>query len=314
MTASGRRVVVTGGSGFLGSHITDALLARGDEVVCVDNLSTGYERNVAHLAGDSAFTFVKADVCDGLVVDGPVDAVMHFASPASPPRYLELPIETLRVGAIGTERALQLAELKGARFMVASTSEVYGDPLVHPQPESYWGHVNSIGMRSCYDEAKRYAEAVTMAYRRARNVDTVILRIFNTYGPRLDPADGRVVSNLLSQALRGEPLTIYGDGSQTRSFCFVADEVRGILALLDSGLPGPVNIGNPNEFTMLELAEQVRTVVGGASEIVFEALPADDPKQRQPDITIARKQLGWEPQVQLAEGLALTAEWFRTVV
>jgi nucleoside-diphosphate-sugar epimerase len=311
---SGRRVVVTGGAGFLPSHLCDALLARGDEVVAIDNLSTGFERNIAHLADERRFSFVKADVCDGIFVDGAVDAVMHFASPASPPRYLELPIETLRVGSIGTEMALQLAEQKGARFMVASTSEVYGDPLVHPQPETYWGHVNPIGPRSCYDEAKRYAEAVTMAYRRARGVDTVILRIFNTYGPRLDPGDGRVVSNLLSQALIGAPMTVYGDGSQTRSFCFVADEVRGIVALLDSGLEGPVNIGNPFEFTMLELVEQVRSVTGTASEVVSRPLPADDPKQRQPDISIARTELGWEPEVQLAEGLARTAEWFRATL
>jgi dTDP-glucose 4,6-dehydratase len=301
---SGRRVVVSGGAGFLPSHICDALLARGDVVVAIDNLSTGFERNIAHLADQLRFTFVKADVCDGIFVDGPVDAVMHFASPASPPRYLELPIETLRVGSIGTEMALALAEQKDARFMVASTSEVYGDPLVHPQPETYWGHVNPIGLRSCYDEAKRYAEAITMAYRRARGVDTVILRIFNTYGPRLDPGDGRVVSNLLAQALRGTPMTVYGDGSQTRSFCFVDDEVRGIVALLDSRLEGPVNIGNPHEFTMLELVEQVRAVTGTASPVVFSPLPSDDPKQRQPDITIAREQLGWEPTVPLGEGLA----------
>jgi nucleoside-diphosphate-sugar epimerase len=311
---SGRRVVVTGGAGFLGSHLADELLARGDEVVAVDNLSTGFERNIAHLSGHTGFTFVKADVCDGIFVDGAVDAVMHFASPASPPRYLELPIETLRVGSIGTEMALQLAEQKGARFMVASTSEVYGDPLVHPQPETYWGHVNPIGPRSCYDEAKRYAEAVTMAYRRARGIDTVILRIFNTYGPRLDPGDGRVISNLLSQALSGAPMTVYGDGSQTRSFCFVADEVRGILALLDSGLEGPVNIGNPHEFTMLELVEQVRAVTATSSVVEHRSLPVDDPKQRQPDITIARTQLGWEPLVQLADGLERTAVWFRSVL
>lgn len=311
---TGRRVVVTGGAGFLGSHLADAFLARGDEVVAVDNLSTGNLRNLAHLEGHPRFRFVQADVCDRLAVDGPVDAVMHFASPASPPRYLALAIETLRVGSIGTEHALRLAGEKGARLILASTSEVYGDPHVHPQVETYWGNVNPIGPRSCYDEAKRYAEALTMAYHRYRGVDVGIVRIFNTYGERLDPADGRVVSNFLAQALRGEPLTVYGDGRQTRSFCYVADEIRGFLALLDSAEVGPINIGNPGEFTMLELAHEVLAVTGARSELVFEPLPTDDPAQRRPDITLARERLGWEPQVALREGLERTAAWFRTVL
>jgi dTDP-glucose 4,6-dehydratase len=305
------RVVVTGGAGFLGSHLCDALLARCDEVVCVDNLVTGRESNIAHLDGRSDFTFIRHDVSESLPIDGPVDAVLHFASPASPPAYLALPIETLMVGSLGTKNALDLAQRTGSRVLVASTSEIYGDPLEHPQSESYWGNVNSIGPRSVYDEAKRFTEAITMAYHRTFDVDTAIIRIFNTYGERMRADDGRVVSNFIVQALAGRPLTVYGDGKQTRSFCYVADEVRGILALLDSDVHEPVNIGNPGEFTMLELADVVLEVVGGTSEIVYEPLPQDDPTQRKPDITRARELLGWQPTVDLRAGIARTAEWFR---
>ena len=303
------RVVITGGAGFLGSHVCDLLVARGDEVVCVDNLCTGRQENIAHLTGRPGFTFVGQDVSRGLDVAGPVDLVMHLASPASPPEYLRLAIETLEVGSLGTMNTIRLALEKGARYFVASTSEVYGDPLVHPQPETYWGHVNSIGLRSCSDEAKRFAEAVTMAYHRQRGLDVRISRTFNTYGPRMRPDDGRVVTNFIVQALAGRPLTIYGDGTQTRSFCYVDDQVRGLVALADSDYVGPVNIGNPNEFTMLELAQQVLAVTGSASELRFEPLPADDPTQRKPDITLARDLLGWEPQVELAEGLERTIPW-----
>lgn len=305
------RVVVTGGAGFLGSHLCDALLARGDVVIAVDNFSSGRHENIAHLANDTNFTLVEADVVEGIPVDGPIDAVMHFASPASPPRYLELPIETLRVGSEGTRNALELARAHNARFLVASTSEVYGDPAVHPQPESYWGNVNPIGVRSVYDEAKRFGEAMTAAYRRTFQLDAKIVRIFNTYGPRLDPGDGRVVSNLLTQAIAGEPLTVYGDGSQTRSFCYVEDEVRGLLALLDSDESGPINIGNPTELTMLELVELIREVTGSVSEVVYRDLPEDDPKQRKPDITLASERLGWKPVIGPREGLRRTAEWYR---
>jgi nucleoside-diphosphate-sugar epimerase len=303
------RVVITGGAGFLGSHVCDLLVARGDEVVCVDNLCTGRQENIAHLTGRPGFTFVAQDVSRGLEVAGPVDLVMHLASPASPPEYLRLAIETLEVGSLGTMNTIRLALEKGARYFVASTSEVYGDPLVHPQPETYWGHVNSIGLRSCYDEAKRFAEAVTMAYHRQRGLDVRISRTFNTYGPRMRPDDGRVVTNFIVQALAGRPLTVYGDGTQTRSFCYVDDQVRGLVALADSDYVGPVNIGNPNEFTMLELAQQVLAVTGSASELRFEPLPADDPTQRKPDITLARDVLGWEPRVELAEGLERTIPW-----
>ncbi|MEZ5143859.1 MAG: UDP-glucuronic acid decarboxylase family protein [Acidimicrobiales bacterium] len=305
------RVVITGGAGFLGSHLCDAFLARGDEVIAYDNLLTGRKANIAHLDGDTAFTFVEHDVVQPFTVAGPVDAVLHFASPASPKDYLAHPRETLAVGADGTRNALEVATDKGARFLVASTSEVYGDPEVHPQPESYWGHVNPVGPRSCYDEAKRFAEAITFAFHRKYGTEIRVLRIFNTFGPRMGVDDGRVVSNFLVQALRGDPITIYGDGSQTRSFCYVSDEVAGILALLDGDVVGPVNIGNPAEFTMIELAERVLEVVGGPSELVYEPLPQDDPKQRQPDITVAREQLGWVPKVTLAEGLARTAAYFR---
>ncbi|HYN31204.1 MAG TPA: UDP-glucuronic acid decarboxylase family protein [Ilumatobacteraceae bacterium] len=307
------RVVVAGGAGFLGSHLCDALLDRGDEVVCVDNLVTGSALNVAHLLGRADFALVDHDVTrafDALDLGGPIDAVMNLASPASPKDYLALPIETLDVGSIGTRQLLELARRHDARFFMASTSEVYGDPLVHPQTESYWGHVNPIGERSVYDEAKRFSEALTVAYRRTYGLETRLVRIFNTYGPRMQVDDGRVVSNFIVQALRGEPLTIYGDGSQTRSFCYVADEVRGFLALLDSHEPGPVNIGNPVEFTMLELADLVVELTGSAGGLEHRPLPSDDPRQRQPDITLARDRLGWEPNVDLRTGLGLTIPYF----
>jgi dTDP-glucose 4,6-dehydratase len=305
------RAVVTGGAGFVGSHLCDALRARDWEVVAVDNFVTGHAQNVAHLADDAGFTLVEHDVITGIPVDGPVDAVLHLASPASPPEYLAHPIATLEVGSIGTRHALDLARANDARVLLASTSEIYGDPLVHPQPESYFGNVNSVGPRSVYDEAKRYAEAITMAYHREYGLDTKIVRIFNTFGPRLGAADGRVVSNFLAQAMRGAPLTIYGDGKQTRSFCYVSDEVRGLLALLDSDHVGPMNIGNPNEFTMLELAALVLEVTGTDVDLAFEPLPVDDPRQRRPDISLAQEVLGWEPDVGLREGLALTHDWYR---
>jgi len=304
------RAVVTGGAGFLGSHLCTALLDRGDEVVAVDNLITGRMENVEHLFGRDAFTFSRHDVSTHIWIPGEVDAVLHFASPASPKDYLEMPIQTLKVGSLGTHNCLGLAKHKGARFLLASTSEVYGDPQVHPQVESYWGHVNPVGPRGVYDEAKRFAEAITMAYHRYHDLDVRIARIFNVYGTRMRPRDGRVVSNFINQALRGEPLTIYGDGSQTRSFCFVEDEIRGFLALLDGDITGPVNIGNPNEFTVRELADLVLEVTGSSSAIVHEDLPVDDPTQRRPDISLAREQFGWEPQIELREGIARTAAWF----
>jgi len=308
------RVVVTGGAGFLGSHLCDALLARGDEVVAIDNLLTGSVDNIEHLFGQPGFTFVVHDVSQYVWVPGPVDAVLHFASPASPADFERIPIQILKVGSLGTHNCLGLAKAKSARFFLASTSEVYGDPQVHPQPESYWGHVNPIGPRGVYDEAKRFAEAMTMAYHRAQAVDVRIVRIFNTFGPRLRLDDGRAISNFVYQALLGKPITVFGDGRQTRSFCYVADEVRGFLALLDGDITGPVNIGNPAEYTVLELADLVIEVTGSTSEIVFEPLPVDDPTQRQPDITLARTRLGWEPEVDLREGLARTADWFRRVI
>jgi dTDP-glucose 4,6-dehydratase len=311
MAGAGRRVVVTGGAGFLGSHLCEALLAQGDSVVAIDNLVTGNVTNIEPLFGRPGFTFVEHDVSAYVWVPGDVDAVLHFASPASPVDYLEIPIQTLKVGSLGTHNCLGLAKAKGARFLLASTSEVYGDPQVHPQPETYWGHVNPVGPRGVYDEAKRFAEAMTMAYHRYHGLDVRIVRIFNTFGPRLRRDDGRVVSNFLFQALEGKPLTIYGDGSQTRSFCYVDDEVRGILALLDSDVTGPVNIGNPGEFNMRELADLVLDVTGSSSEIVYEPLPVDDPTQRKPDITLARERLGWEPEIALREGLERTAAWFR---
>ena len=306
------RVVVTGGAGFLGSHLCAALLARGNHVVCVDNLVTGSLDNVAGLFPDARFTFVHHDVSNYVHVPGRVDAILHFASPASPRDYLELPIQTLKVGSLGTHNCLGLAMTKGARFVLASTSEVYGDPKVHPQTEDYWGNVNPVGPRGVYDEAKRFAEAITMAYHRAHGVDVGIVRIFNTYGTNMRLSDGRVVSNFLVQALSGKPLTVYGDGSQTRSPCYVDDEVAGILALLDSDLVGPVNIGSPDELTVLEIAQAVLEVTGSNNPIVHVDLPVDDPCQRRPDISLARRQLGWEPVVGLKEGLAFTSEWFRS--
>jgi dTDP-glucose 4,6-dehydratase len=305
------RIVVTGGAGFLGSHLCDVLLGRGDEVIALDNMSTGAVPNIEHLFGHPGFTFVQHDVSTYVWVPGPVDAVLHFASPASPRDYLEMPIQTLKVGSLGTHNCLGLAKRKDARFLLASTSEVYGDPKVHPQHEEYWGHVNPVGPRGVYDEAKRFAEAMTMAYHRYHGLDVRIVRIFNTYGPKMRIEDGRVVSNFLVQAIQGKPLTIYGDGTQTRSFCYVDDEVRGFLALLDGDITGPVNIGNPGEFTVTELAEVVLDVTGSSSEIVYEPLPVDDPTQRKPDITLAREQLGWEPTVDLREGLERTADYFR---
>jgi dTDP-glucose 4,6-dehydratase len=308
------RIVVLGASGFLGSHLCDYLIARGDEVVGIDDLSSSTGVNLRALESESRFTFVKGDISQDIAVDGKVDAVLNFASPASPPRYLEMPIHTLRTGSQGTENALQFALEKNARFIMASTSEVYGDPTVTPQPETYWGNVNSIGERSCYDEAKRYAEALCMAYKRQHDVDLGIVRIFNTYGPRLDPNDGRVVSNFVCQAIQGQDLTVYGDGSQTRSFCFVDDEIRGIIALLDSDECGPINIGNPVEFTMLELAEIVLELTDSSSKVVHRPLPSDDPMQRCPDITKAKELLGWEPKVNLRDGLAHTIDWFRATL
>jgi len=308
------RIVVTGGAGFLGSHVCDRLIGRGDEVVCLDNLVTGSEANIAHLADEERFRFERHDVVEPFALPGPVDAVMHLASPASPVDFARIPIEILNVGSRGTENGLQLAEEKGARFFLASTSEVYGDPLIHPQPESYWGNVNPIGPRGVYDEAKRYAEAMTMAYHRHHGVEVRIVRIFNTYGPRMRPEDGRVVTNFISQALRGEPLTVYGDGSQTRSFCFVDDQVEGQLALLDGEHTGPINIGNDGEFTMLELAEVVVAVTGSDSEVTFEPLPTDDPTRRRPDLTEATTKLGWKPRVELREGIARTAEYIATAI
>jgi len=307
------RAVVTGGAGFVGSHLCRALRSRDWEVVAVDDLSTGRAEHVDDLDGPG-FTLLEHDVVRGIPVDGPVDAVLHFASAASPPEYLARPLETLAVGSDGTRHALELARASGARFLLASTSEVYGDPLEHPQAESYWGNVNPVGPRSVYDEAKRFAEALTMAYHRVHGVDTKIARIFNTYGPGLDPGDGRVVSNFCAQALAGRELTVYGDGLQTRSFCFVEDEVVGLLALLDSDWVGPMNIGNPREHTILELAEAVLDAVGSTAPLRFEALPVDDPTRRCPDITVARRELGWEPRVELREGLVRTLEWYRSRV
>jgi len=305
------RAVVTGGAGFLGSHLCDLLIEKGWEVLCMDNLVTGSDTNVSHLLSHPRFRFVRQDVTRYIEVPGPVDAVLHFASPASPPDYLKLPIQTLKVGALGTHNALGLALAKKAKFMQASTSECYGDPEVSPQPETYWGHVNPIGPRGVYDEAKRFAEALTMAYHRSHGLDTRIVRIFNTYGPRMRLNDGRALPNFLYQALSGEPITVYGDGKQTRSFCYVSDLLDGIYRLLESEEHEPVNIGNPHEITILEFADRVRSLVGATTPIVFRPLPQDDPKQRCPDITKARRILHWEPKVNLDEGLKLTYEYFR---
>ena len=311
------RAVVTGGAGFLGSHLCDRLLERDYEVVCLDNLLTGNTSNIAHLMGHSNFKFIKYNVIDYLFVEGPVDAVLHFASPASPIDYLEMPIQTLKVGSLGTHKALGLAKEKKARFLLASTSEVYGDPLVNPQPETYWGNVNPIGPRGVYDEAKRFAEAITMAYRRYHKMDARIARIFNTYGPRMRPNDGRVVSNFIVQALGGSPLTIYGDGSQTRSFCYVSDLIGGILSLLaappSNEMGQPFNIGNPEERTIGHLATKIIALAGSSSPVVYQDLPVDDPHVRCPDIRRAKSILGWRPEVSIDEGLQLTIDYFRGV-
>src|SRR5437764_4737019 len=308
------RVVVSGGAGFLGSHLCDALLARGDEVVVLDNLVTGSVDNIEHLFGRPGFTFVEHDVSAFIWVPGPVDAVMHLASPASPKDYLEKPIQTLKVGSLGTHNTLGLAKAKDAKYFLASTSEVYGDPQEHPQKESYWGNVNPVGPRGVYDEAKRFAEAMTMAYHRYHGLDVRIVRIFNTYGPRMRPRDGRVVPAFVQQALTGEPMTVFGAGKQTRSFCYVDDLIEGIWRLLMSDLREPCNIGNPHEMTILEFAETIKAAVGSASPIIFKPLPVDDPQTRQPDITQAREKLGWEPKVTLAEGLQSTSAYFRALL
>ncbi len=311
MTLSGKRVVVLGAAGFLGSHLCDRFLAEGWSVVGIDNLITGSRRNLEHLAREPRFELVEADVCDALAVTGRVDAVLDFASPASPIDYLEHPFETMHVGSIGVENALRLAKEKGATFLLSSTSEVYGDPLEHPQRESYWGNVNPIGPRAVYDEAKRFAEAITMAYRRYEKVQTRIARIFNTYGPRMRLDDGRVVPTFVAQALRGEPITVFGDGKQTRSFCYVDDNVEGMWRLLHSDCAEPVNIGNPHEMTILAFAEAVQREIGSRCEIRHEPLPQDDPRVRRPDITRARDVLGWEPKVGFDDGLRRTVAWFR---
>ncbi|MDA1195613.1 MAG: SDR family oxidoreductase [Planctomycetota bacterium] len=303
-------VVITGGAGFLGSHLCDAYLARGARVTAVDNLVTGSYDNILHLEGNSAFEFINRDVSDGFGVNGPVDAVLHFASPASPIGYLRLPIQTLKVGAMGTHNALGLARAKGAKFLVASTSEIYGDPAVTPQPEEYWGNVNTIGPRGCYDEAKRFAEAMTVAYRKVHGLDTQIVRIFNTYGPRMALDDGRALPAFVCAALRGEPLRVFGDGTQTRSFCYVDDTVRGIMTLLAKGDGSPVNVGSPGEMSILEFAHLIRELAGSESEIIHEAAMQDDPQRREPVIDRARA-LGWQPEVPLREGLTRTIAWFR---
>jgi len=312
---AGARIVVTGAAGFLGSHVCDRLMAAGvDSLVAIDNLLTGRLDNLDDLVGRSGFRFIKYDVTDYLHVPGEVTHVLHFASPASPTDYLELPIQTLKVGALGTHKALGLARAKGATFMLASTSEVYGDPQVHPQPETYWGHVNPVGLRGVYDEAKRFAEAMTYAYHRTHGIDVRVARIFNTYGPRLRPDDGRAVPTFIGQALRGEPLTLHGDGSQTRSLVYVDDEVEGLLRLLVSDWSQPCNLGNPHEVSVRELAELIRDLCASDSDIVETPRPQDDPTVRQPDISVARRELGWEPTVDLADGLARTIDWYRTAL
>ena len=308
------RAVVSGGAGFIGSHLSEALLNHGMRVLALDNFITGSRENLRTLEGHPDFEFRQADVNQGIFLGGDVRYVLHFASPASPPQYDANPIHTLKVGTLGTMNMLGLARAKNATFLLASTSEIYGDPLVHPQPESYWGNVNTIGPRGCYDEAKRAAEAFAMAYHRAHEVDTRIIRIFNTHGPRMQVSDGRAVPNFMAQAIRGEPLTVYGDGSQTRSLCYVSDLVRGVLAVLERGNEMPVNLGNPHEVTVLQLAETIIRLADSKSKIVHRELPVDDPKQRRPDITHAKKLLGWEPEVPLEDGLRRTLEYFRTVV
>ena len=305
------RTLVTGGAGFLGSHLCDRLIKEGHDVICMDNLITGDTGNIAHLSGNKNFRFIKYDVTEYIFIDGPLDNILHFASPASPIDYLELPIQTLKVGSLGTHKALGLAKAKKARFLLASTSEVYGDPLIHPQPEAYYGNVNPIGPRGVYDEAKRFAEALTMAYHRYHGVDTRIVRIFNTYGPRMRLNDGRVVPSFLHQALKSENLTVFGDGLQTRSFCYVSDLIEGIYRLLCSSINDPVNIGNPVEMTIMDFAKKIHEVAGGNGEIVFKPLPQDDPKVRQPDITKARGLLGWSPKVSLDEGIRETLDYFK---
>jgi len=305
------RTLVTGGAGFLGSHLCDRLIQEGHEVICMDNLITGDTDNIAHLSGNKNFRFIKYDVTEYIFIDGPLDNILHFASPASPIDYLELPIQTLKVGSLGTHKALGLAKAKKARFLLASTSEVYGDPLIHPQPEAYYGNVNPIGPRGVYDEAKRFAEALTMAYHRYHGVDTRIVRIFNTYGPRMRLNDGRVVPSFLHQALKSENLTVFGDGMQTRSFCYVSDLIEGIYRLLCSSINDPVNIGNPVEMTIMEFAKKINEVAGGSGEIIFKPLPQDDPKVRQPDITKARGLLGWSPKISLDEGIRETLNYFK---
>jgi len=305
------RILITGGAGFLGSHLCDRFLTQGHQVIAMDNLITGSVANIEHLAGNDDFRFIKQDVTEYLYVEGPLDAVLHFASPASPNDYMEYPIQTLKVGALGTHKTLGLARAKGAQYLLASSSEVYGDPLEHPQSEGYWGNVNPIGPRGVYDEAKRFAEALTMAYHRYHGLDTRIARIFNTFGPRMRLDDGRVVPNFLGQALRGEPLTIYGDGTQTRSFCYVSDMIEGIDKLLFSSEAEPMNLGNPQEMSILELAHLINEMTGNKAGMVYQSLPPDDPRVRQPDIARARKTLEWEPKVGLEEGLKITIAWFR---
>ena len=308
------RILITGGAGFIGSHLCERFLAEGNDVICMDNLITGNADNIAQLFPNRHFSYIPQDVTNYIYVKGSLDAILHFASPASPIDYLELPIQTLKVGSLGTHKALGLAKEKDARFLLASTSEVYGDPLVHPQKEDYWGNVNPIGPRGVYDEAKRFAEAMTMAYQRTHKVETRIVRIFNTYGPRMRLNDGRVVPNFIAQALRGEDLTVYGDGSQTRSFCYVTDLVEGILRLLRAEYDGPVNIGNPQELSVLEFAHRIISLTGSRSQVTFRPLPVDDPRVRQPDIGLAHRLLGWEPRVELEDGLRETVHYFREKV
>ena len=311
MTRTGR-VVVTGGAGFLGSHLCDALIGRGQEVVCLDNMITGQRENIAHLIDNPRFTYSNIDVSSHVTIDGPVDAVMHLASPASPRDFTRVPIQILKAGSRGTQNCLGLAKAKNAKFLLTSTSEVYGDPLVHPQPESYWGNVNPVGPRGVYDEAKRFGEAITMAYHHAHDIDVRIVRVFNTYGPRMRPNDGRVVSNFVTQAVNGDPISIYGDGSQSRSFCYVDDQVDGLLAMLDGPFLGPVNIGNDVEFTVLELAKLVLQLTESRSDLEYLPLPVDDPVRRRPDLRLAFETLKWKPTVGLEDGLRKTVEYFRS--